>query len=360
MADAKAASKELLQNSVIQNSMAELVRRSRADWAKLGNAHILLTGGTGFFGSWVLVSFAALRQEGIPIEMTVLSRDPDSFLAKNPMFQNLAGLTFRKGDVRDATIPFSITHILHFATSGANPDSTESEKEIRSTLVDGTRHMLAEAKRVGAARFLFASSGAVYGHGRSAHGRDHSDRPMEKDVAAQAVLTPYGRAKREAEELCHQAATARDVETVVARAFTFCGPIFPVEGPYVVSSFMNSVLNELPIQVKTPGAIRSFLDGRDLVVALWKLLAEGKSGESYNVGSDESVSMSELADIMRSVALKVSLRVPDVRVIGSATHSPDIYRPSIEKLARELGWRPAITLRESLRAQAEWALENRR
>lgn len=220
--------------------------------------------------------------------------------------------------------------------------------------------MLAEAKRVGAARFLFASSGAVYGHGRATHGRDHSDRPVETGVDANAIRTSYGKAKREAEELCHQAAIARDVETVIARAFTFCGPLFPIEGPYVISSFMNSILNELPIQVKTPGAIRSFLDGRDLAVALWKLLAEGRSGEAYNVGSDESVTMSELADIMRSVSLKVSLRVPEVRVIGSATHSPDIYRPSIEKLTRELGWKPAVTLRESLRAQAEWALENRR
>lgn len=357
MADVNSHRKEILQSQVIQNSMPELIRRSRADWSRLGNAHILLTGGTGFFGSWILVSFAALRQEGFPIEMTVLSRDPDSFLAKNPMFQNLAGLSFRKGDVRDATIPFSITHVLHFATSGANPDSAEPEKEIRSTLVEGTRHMLSEAKRVGASRFLFASSGAVYGLGRSASGRDRSDRSREDEIDSNAALTPYGRAKREAEELCRQAAIARDVESVVMRAFTFCGPLFPVEGPYVVSSYMNSILNELPIQVKTPASIRSFLDGRDLVAAIWKILTDGKSGEAYNVGSDESVSAAELADIMRSIALKVSLRVPDVRVIGGTTGPSDIYRPSIEKLTRELGWRPAISLRESLRNQAEWALE---
>ena len=364
MAEASAPQKEILSSQVIQSSMKEIVRSCSEDWTKLGNAHILLTGGTGFFGSWILVSFAALRQAGFPIEMTVLSRDPDSFLAKNPMFQNLAGLTFRKGDVADATIPFSITHIFHFATSGSNPDAVDVDSEIRRTLVGGTRHLLAEAKRVGAAKFLLASSGAVYGKSTPADGKSSkeshelSDRPSENSLHPKARLTTYGSAKREAEELCRQASINRDIETVIARGFTFCGPLFPVQGPYVISSFMQAMLNGLPLQVKTPHAIRSFLDGRDLVTVLWKLLANGQNGSAYNVGSDESVTMSELADIMRSIALKVSLRVPEVRVApASAMRNPDVYRPSIVKLATELGWHPSVTLRESLRAQAEWALE---
>lgn len=359
MAAANVTPKEILSSSVIQESMKEITGTCAAEWSHLGNAHVLLTGGTGFFGSWILVSFAALRQAGFPIEMTVLSRDPDTFLRKNPMFQNLAGLTFRKGDVADATIPFSITHIFHFATSGSNPESLDAENEIRRTLVDGTRHLLAEAKRVGAAKFLFASSGAIYGRAPgSGDGKDFSDRPLENSVNPKARLTTYGLAKREAEELCRQASSNRDIETVIARGFTFCGPLFPVHGPYVISSFMEAMLNGLPLQVKTPHAIRSFLDGRDLVTVLWKLLSHGQNGSAYNVGSDESVTMSELADIMRSVALKVSLRVPEVRTApASAMRNSDIYRPSIEKLATELGWRPTITLRESLRAQATWALE---
>ena len=360
MAEVSSTPKEILSSEIIQESMKEISRTCAAEWAKLGNAHILLTGGTGFFGSWILVSFAALRQAGYPIEMTVLSRDPDAFLRKNPMFQNLAGLTFRKGDVSDATIPFSITHIFHFATSGSNPDVPDIDEEIRKTLIEGTRHLLAEAKRVGAAKFLLASSGAIYGRASAAgDAKDLSDRPLENQVSPKARLTAYGAAKREAEELCRQASVNRDIETVVARAFTFCGPLFPVQGPYVISSFMQAMLNGLPLQVKTPHAIRSFLDGRDLVTALWKILAQGQNGAAYNVGSDESVSMSELADIMRSVALKVSLRVPEVRTAPAlATRHSDIYRPSIEKLASELGWRPSITLRESLRAQALWALES--
>lgn len=349
--------KEILASNVIQESMKEIAQACRADWATLGKAHVLLTGGTGFFGSWIIVSFAALRQAGFPIELTVLSRDPDSFLEKNPSFKNIPGLTFRKGDVVDATIPFSVTHVFHFATSGS---AEGSDAEIHRTVVEGTRHMLSEGKRVGGGiRFLFASSGAVYG-------KNYGDTPVETTLHDDAKLTAYGRAKREAEKLCRDASIARDLETVIVRGFTFCGPLFPVEGPYVVSSFMSSVLYGTSMQVRTPGAVRTFLDGRDLVTVLWKLLARGRNGEAYNVGSDESVTMGDLADLMRAVAVKIARRVPEVRLPGgqatgsAAFGASDIYRPSIQRLATEFGWKPTIPLRQSLRDQAQWAIETGR
>ncbi len=349
---------ELLKSVVIQNSMNEISQACRADWAKLGNAHILLTGGTGFFGSWMIVSFVAARALGLPIEMTVLSRDPEKFLQLQPELRNVNGLTFRKGDVMNASIPFSITHILHLAMGESDPKN----KSGQSPIVEGTRHLLAEAKRVGVARFLLASSGAVYGRAPfnpdgSYPPQDYSDSPIETALHTDAQLAPQGAAKREAELLCREASAARDIETVIARGFNFCGPIFPVDGPYVISLFMSAILNGLPIHVKTPTAVRSFLDGRDLATAFWRLLARGKSGEAYNVGADESVTMSELADFVRAVAWKSSLHVPEIR-LGGVMQGSDIYRPSIAKMRKELGWSPTIGLRESLLAQAQWATES--
>lgn len=354
---------EILASSVIQRSMKEIGDACRADWAKLGNAHVLLTGGTGFFGSWMIVSFVVLRRLGFPIEMTVLSRDPEKFLGKNPSLRNFDGLTFRKGDVNDATIPFSITHVFHFATTSGKAEGSDhdgqvhgtGDGEIRRVVVEGTRHMLAEAKRVGAVRFLFGSSGAVYGRSADGACNDNSDETV---LRPDAQLTPYGAAKRDAERLCQDVSIAREIETVIARGFTFCGPLFPIEGPYVISTFLSAIFNGVPLHVKTPNSIRSFLDGRDLVTVLWRLLASGKNGEAYNVGSDETVSMNELADLMRAVAWKVSQRIPDVKT-SQVMQGSDIYRPSILKLQNQFGWKPSISLRESLLAQAQWAAEAR-
>lgn len=352
---------EILTGEVITAAKRELTLRCFEDWKRLGPAHVLLTGGTGFFGSWIIASFLALREAGLKVELTVLSRNPDVFLEKNPSLKSVPGLVFKKGDVVTATIPFSVTHVFHFATTPANRADASAEAEMRETIVSGTRRMLEEAERVGAKRFLLASSGAVYGRG-------NSDLPFEGLVDASLLpaitdlsdplnggLTMYGAAKREAERLCYEAQKARRVETVVARGFAFSGPLFPVEGPYAISGFMSAMLNGLPLNVRTPQTVRAYLDGRDLVQVLWMLLARGRSGEAYNVGGNESVNMHELADLIRAVALKIGRKVPEVRIAGHMMQSPDTYRPNLKKLETEFGWQPVISLRESLRDHALWA-----
>ena len=354
---------ELLSGEIIEAAKKELTLRCSEDWKRMGQAHVLLTGGTGFFGSWIIASFLALREAGFKIDLTVLSRNPDLFLDKNPSLKNQPGLVFKKGDVVTATIPFSVTHVFHFATTPANRADVAAENEMRETIVSGTKRMLEEAERVGAKRFLLASSGAVYG-------RENSNLPSEALVDASHLpaitdltdpqnsgLTIYGAAKREAERLCYEAQQARRVETVVARGFAFSGPLFPIDGPYAISGFMSAMLNSLPLNVRTPQSIRAYLDGRDLVQVLWMLLARGRSGEAYNVGGAESVTMHELADLVRAVALKVGRKVPEVRVAGHMMQSPDTYRPSIKKLETEFSWQPTISLRESLRDHALWATQ---
>jgi dTDP-glucose 4,6-dehydratase len=272
-------------------------------------------------------------------------------------------LVFKKGDVVTATIPFSVTHVLHFATTPANQSDESLLGEMRATIVAGTKRMLEEAERVGAKRFLLASSGAVYG-------RENSNFPSEALVEASTLpavtdlsdplnggVTVYGAAKREAERLCFQAQQARRIETIVARGFAFSGPLFPLEGPYAISGFMSAMLKGLPLNVRSPQTIRAYLDGRDLVHVLWMLLARGRSGEAYNVGGAESVTMHELADLVRAVALKVGRKVPEVRVATPMMQGPDTYRPSLKKLEAEFGWHPTITLRESLRDHALWATQ---
>lgn len=360
------SSRDLLSSAMVQRAMQEFAVRCREDWTRIGPAHILLTGGTGFFGSWVIASFAALRQAGFPMRLTVISRNPEKFLAKNPSLSTIDGLTFKKDDVTTATIPFDITHIFHFATTPSQKDDPESQAEMRATIIAGTKRMLDEAERVRAKRFLLASSGAVYGKGKA-------DAPEESSVLASSFipfsedltpgLTLYGDAKREAERLCFEVEKTRRLETVVARGFAFSGPLFPLEGPYAISGFMTAMLNGLPLNVKAPETIRSYLDGRDLAYTLWLLMARGRSGEAYNVGGTESVTMRELADLVRSTAIKVGRRIPDVRLVvptGARTgmmQSPDIYRPSLKKLQSEFGWKPDFTLKESLRDHALWATE---
>lgn len=342
--------------------MKEFANECRADWSELGKMKILMTGGTGFFGSWVLASFMALRDAGVPIQMTVLSRQPDKFLDENPLFRKLGGLTFLSGDVGTAEVPRGTTHVFHFATSPA--DRSGDEEALRRTIVDGTKRMLAEAIRVGVKRFVLASSGAVYGQGKTDRPREDElilPRPLDPSVK----LTTYGQAKREAEGFCADATRARSIETVIVRGFAFGGPLFPIDAPYALSSMMKAMIDGRPLEVKSPGTVRSYLDGRDLVRALWLLLLRGRSGESYNLGSDDSVTMRGLAKEIQALAKDLGRPVPEVAEATvspteqqgiAAGGMPDVYRPTIEKLSRHLGWKPQVSLRAGLRAYAEWLL----
>jgi nucleoside-diphosphate-sugar epimerase len=126
---------ELLTGEVIEAAKKELTLRCFEDWKRMGQAHVLLTGGTGFFGSWIIASFLALRAAGFKVDLTVLSRNPDIFLKKNPSLKNQPGLVFKKGDVVTATIPFSVTHVFHFATTPANRADATAETDMRETIV---------------------------------------------------------------------------------------------------------------------------------------------------------------------------------------------------------------------------------
>lgn len=348
----------LLQNDIIREAIEELKLRCGPLWGELGSAHILLTGGTGYFGSWIITSFIACRQLGFPIRLTVLSRNPDLFLKQNPSLESIDGLQFRKDDIRTATIPFDVTHVLHFATTPAQSADPVSLVEMRSAIIDGTRRILEEAIRVRARRFFLASSGAVYGRGRTEY-------PLEGNVKASGFLppsedltpgiSPYGDVKREIERICFEAERVRRIETVSMRGFAFSGPLFPLDGTYPVAVMMKEMLNGLVIRVKSPSAIRSFLDGRDLAYTIWLLLIRGRSGEAYNVGGREPVSMAELAELIRAAAIKIGMPVPEVILLRDESRGRDIYCPQLNKLETEFGWLPLHTLKESIADYAVWA-----
>lgn len=355
-----------LMAPVVRDSMKEFANECQADWPALGRMKVFMTGGTGFYGSWVLAGFIALRDAGVPIEMTVLSRNPETFLSENPLLRQTPGLTFMSGDVAKSEVPRGTTHVFHFATTPTDRaldggDSSESEQNMKRTIVDGTKHMLAESVRVKAKRFVLASSGAVYGEGKT-------DRPREDELILPRPLDPsvklsvYGKAKRDAEGFCFEASRLRSIETVITRGFSFGGPLFPLDAPYALSSFMKAMLAGEKMVVKNPTTVRSFLDGRDLARVLWKLMVHGRPGEAYNIGSDDSVSMLGLAKEIQTVAKNMGRPVPEIETptegsAASGAPKGDVYRPQIEKLSRHFGWRPQVSLRESLKAFAEWAAD---
>lgn len=304
----------------------------------LENKRIFLTGGTGFFGKWLLDRF-----QGLEAEVVVLSRDPERFLSRFPMFGRNPNVIFVQGDVRDFSFPAGrFDYVIHAATEASVTLDQENPEEMMSVIVDGTRRVLDFSKQAGVQRLLHVSSGAVYGV-----------QPPEllhiPESFPCSPVTPYGKGKLAAEQMC----LAGGIETVIARPFAFVGPWLPLDAHFAIGNFIGNCLRNEPIEIKGDGTpLRSYMYGSDLVDWLLTLLLKGRSGEAYNVGSEEAICIDDLARLVRSVAKTGNeIRIHRQPVPGT---SPARYVPATQKAVSDLDLRLQVGLEEAINKTIFW------
>lgn len=309
--------------------------------------HILLTGGTGFFGRSLLRQLLNnCVEEAMPV-VTVLTRSPSRFGSLYPEFCGLQWLQILEGDVlAPSSLPSNVrfTHFLHFATdSTLGPQLTPLQRY--EQIVDGTRNILDLAVRCGAKRVLLTSSGAIYGEQPSWLGRMPETWIGAPDPLN--VKLSYGLGKRVAEHLCALYRNTYGLHTVIARCFAFVGPDLPLDVHFAIGNFIRDALWGDSIQVNGDGSpVRSYLDQGDLAHWLWELLMRATPGQAYNVGSDQPITIAELAYMVRDLV------APDKPVcildkVGGDRHR-NLYVPDIQKIRSELGVQISIPLSESI------------
>ena len=170
-------------------------------WEPLRGQRVLLTGGTGFFGVWLLQSFAWANQEfGLDAKAVVLSRNWEAFHQKAPWLADDPAVSCHAGDVRDFAFPAGhFSHVIHAATEASAKLNEDSPLLMLDTIVAGTRRTLEFARHCGATRFLLTSSGAVYGRQPSELTHVPEDYAGAPDPVS--PRSAYGVGKRIAEHL---------------------------------------------------------------------------------------------------------------------------------------------------------------
>ena len=324
-------------------------------WLALRGQHLLLTGGTGFVGKWLLASLLhADRALGLGLRVTVLTRDAARFTAQHPALALASPVTLLQGDVRSFVLPAvqHISHVIHAATDVVAPHSLA---ETFDTCVRGTQQVLQQAQRAGAQRLLLLSSGAVYGAappGQQRLAEDHAGAPDCLQPAS-----AYGEGKRAAELLCALAAATHGLQIPVARCFAFVGPHLPLDKHFAIGNFIGAALRDEPLLIQGNGTpLRSYLHAADLALWLWTLLLKGQSGTAYNVGGDEAVSIAALAQRVCAVLGSSS----SVTVAKSAVPGAPVqrYLPDLGRMAQQFGLRPHITLDQAILRTADWARQS--
>lgn len=331
----------------LANDLDHILAHTSAIWDEIRGANLFITGGTGFFGKWLLESLLwADDKLKLNCQVTLLTRSPEAFRATVPHLYGHQAVSTLRGDVRTFDFPSgAFTHIIHAATESSAKLNEEDPLTMLDTIVEGTRHTLNFAKACGAKKLLFTSSGAVYGKQPS----DMTHIP-EEYAGAPDPLDPksaYGEGKRLAEHLCSLYADS-NLEIKIARCFAFVGPYLPLDIHFAIGNFIRDTLNGGPIVIQGDGTpYRSYLYAADLAIWLWTILIRGKSLQPYNVGSEESVSVAETAQIVaQSVRSKVGV---EIRGVKNAASPIEQYVPSVNKAKAELNLASHISLSESLR-----------
>jgi dTDP-glucose 4,6-dehydratase len=322
-------------------------------WTEMRGEQIFITGGTGFIGCWLVESFSHInRVEGLGARATILTRNPAAFLEKCPHLASDSSITLLTGDVRDFAFPQGdFKYVIHAATESVVRKTPVSRIELLDTILRGTHRVLDFAATHGSSKLLLTSSGAIYGSQPS----DLMQIP-EDFRGAPNVLDPasvYGEGKRVAEHLCALYAAESKLECKIARCFAFIGPHLPLDAHFAIGNFICDALQKKSIRIQGDGTpMRSYLYAADLALWLWTILFRGVFARAYNVGSDQSVSIFELAQEVIATLRPES----QIEVMRKAFPGAPILRyvPETKRALEELGLKQHINLREAILRTAAW------
>lgn len=327
--------------------------------------NVLVTGGAGFIGS-NFVRFLLTREP----EAKIITLD---LLTYAGHIENLADLpdpdrhVFIQGDICDRDLVENVlqTHeidtIVHFAAESHVDRSILGPMPFIQTNIVGTFTLLDAARnawngKAGTFRFHHVSTDEVFG------ALQINDEPFNEDTPYRPH-SPYSAAKASSDHLVRAYHDTYKLPITISNCSNNYGPYqFPEK--LIPLMIINGITGK-PLPVYGQGAqIRDWLHVEDHCEAIWRILTDGRVGETYCVGGDNQPTNLE---IVRLICDILDQKIP--RTDG-ASHREQIefvsdrlghdfrYDINIGKIERELGWKPSRKLREGLEETIDWYLAN--
>ncbi|SFA77267.1 UDP-glucuronate decarboxylase [Rhizobium sp. NFR07] len=309
---------------------------------------VMVTGGAGFLGSFLCEKLLAEGNDVLCVDNYYTgSRSNVLHLLDDPHFEIIR---------HDVTFPLyvEVDEIYNLACPASPVHYQLDPVQTVKTNVHGAINMLGLAKRTGA-KILQTSTSEVYGD-PTVHPQPEGYRGSVNPIGPRAC---YDEGKRCAETLFFDYHRQYGVEIRVARIFNTYGPRMHPNDGRVVSNFIVQALRNEPITIFGNGTqTRSFCYVDDLIDGLMRLMGapNGVTGP-INLGNPGEFQIRELAEMVvemtgsRSEIVFHPLPVDD----------PTQRKPDISRAKQDLGWQPAISLREGLEktiAYFEWALSD--
>jgi UDP-glucuronate decarboxylase len=363
----------LKAQQVVENDLEYICANLSAEFPKLANRRLLITGGAGFLGHYLVQSalYWNRTRSGPAIDVTVF----DSYIRGVPdWLKQLEGKSHLHVRTHNLAQPLpadmgEFEYIIH-AASIASP--TYYRKDPIGTMdgnINGLRNLLDYAlARRKAGRpfegFLFYSSSEIYGD--PAPENIPTPETYRGLVSCTGPRACYDEAKRYGETLCVNFAQQYNVPVKSARPFNNYGPGLKITDKRVLPDYARDVLSGRDIVMLSDGSPkRTFCYVADAICGYYKILIKGKPGEAYNIGVEKpEISMLELAE--RIVAQARVLFGYQGKIVRQQSadkdyllDNPNRRCPIIDKARAELGYHPAIQIDEGLRRSLLWYAGNR-
>jgi len=342
-----------MNNNPLKSDLDHILTHTRYLWEELRGQRVFITGGTGFFGCWLLESFAWANDNlNLNAEALVLSRSPEAFERKAPHLYHHPTIQFLKGNVQDFDYPDGqFSHLIHCAVYQQPTDVKASNLSMVNEMLTGTKRVFEFCDKANIKKMLLISTGAVYGKVPSQMEKIPED--LSSSFGPTINSSAYHHVRRMMESLAVLYAVENTFEVKIARCFSFIGPYLPLNGRFAVSDFILDAISERPVTVKGDGkAVRSYLYMADLAIWLWSILFKGTNCKPYNVGSECPTTIRAIAE-----AIDKESEAPfGVSILGefSDGDTKDHYVPDTARAQSEIGVRQFTPLTEAVRRTMGW------
>jgi UDP-glucuronate decarboxylase len=331
---------------VISEDMSALVEAASSAVTRLSGTTVLIAGAAGFLPSYVVdaLAYANERSGSQPCQILCVDNFKTGVPERLSHLEGREDVSFVRHDITQPLDGISPDYILHGASIASPTWYRKYPLETVDINVIGTRLLLELARKSGTRGFLYLSSSEIYGD-------PPPDRvPTTEDywghVSSMGPRACYDESKRLAETLCMIYFRSFGVPIKIVRPFNVYGPRLRLDDGRVVPDMISDVIAGRQITLYSDGrATRSFCYVRDATAAIINVLAADVSGEAFNVGNDEEVSIHRLAEIVDEVSEnRRGVQVSESADPEYTTDNPQRRCPDLEKVKRVIGWAPAVSL----------------
>jgi nucleoside-diphosphate-sugar epimerase len=304
----------------------------------------LVTGGAGFIGSHLCETLLEQGWEVFALDdLSTGGIHNVAHLREHPRFHLVVDSVLSGSIVGELVYKCDV--VYHLAAAVGVRLIVEQPVHTMVTNVQGTEVVLDYCNRFGK-RVLIASTSEVYGDHREERPLAEDDRRIYGPTTQKRWLYADSKAMDEFLALAYH--QERQLDCVIARLFNTVGPRQSGQYGMVIPRFVRNALAGAPLEVHGDGTqTRSFCHVSDTIRALVALMDDRSiSGQIFNVGSTQRISILELADRVRAMTQSHSelVFVAYEDVYGLGIEDTLHREPAIGKIRAAVGWRPSLDL----------------